>query len=46
MDCAGATAQQWSVVTSGSYVNIKARTTGECLDVSGASTANSAAITT
>ena len=45
-DCTGATAQQWSVVTSGSYVNIKARTTGECLDVSGASTANSAAVIT
>ncbi|MER5791631.1 RICIN domain-containing protein [Streptomyces sp. NPDC001980] len=45
-DCTGATAQQWSVVTSGSYVNIKARTSGECLDVSGASTANSAAIIT
>jgi hypothetical protein len=45
-NCTGATAQQWSVVTSGSYVNIKARTTGECLDVSGASTANSAAIIT
>ncbi|MDH6547894.1 RICIN domain-containing protein [Streptomyces sp. SAI-041] len=41
-----ATTQQWSVVTSGSYVNIKARTTGECLDVNGASTANSAAIIT
>jgi hypothetical protein len=27
-------------------VNIKARTTGACLDVSGASTANSAAIIT
>ncbi|MFF7467530.1 RICIN domain-containing protein [Streptomyces sp. NPDC008092] len=45
-DCTGATTQQWSVVTSGSYVNIKARTSGECLDVSGASTANSAAIIT
>ncbi|MFG2955286.1 RICIN domain-containing protein [Streptomyces sp. NPDC048291] len=45
-DCTGATTQQWSVVTSGSYVNIKARTTGECLDVNGASTANSAAIIT
>ncbi|WP_316772404.1 RICIN domain-containing protein [Streptomyces sasae] len=45
-DCTGATTQQWSVVPSGSYVNIKARTTGECLDVSGASTANSAAIIT
>ncbi|TQJ90775.1 RICIN domain-containing protein [Streptomyces sp. SLBN-31] len=45
-NCTGATAQQWSVVTSGSYVNIKARATGECLDVSGASTANSAAVIT
>jgi hypothetical protein len=45
-NCGSATTQQWSVVTSGSYVNIKARTTGECLDVSGASTANSAAIIT
>ncbi|MGW7237646.1 RICIN domain-containing protein [Streptomyces sp. NPDC054804] len=45
-DCTGATAQQWSVVTSGSYVNIKARTSGECLDVNGASTANSAALIT
>ncbi|MGW1624231.1 RICIN domain-containing protein [Streptomyces sp. NPDC002172] len=45
-DCTGATTQQWSVVTSGSYVNIKARTSGECLDVSGASTANSAAVIT
>jgi hypothetical protein len=45
-NCTGATAQQWSVVTSGSYVNIKARASGECLDVSGASTANSAAIIT
>ncbi|MEU9393101.1 RICIN domain-containing protein [Streptomyces sp. NPDC048324] len=45
-NCTGATAQQWSVVTSGSYVTIKARATGECLDVSGASTANSAAIIT
>ncbi|MER6081232.1 RICIN domain-containing protein [Streptomyces sp. NPDC001833] len=45
-DCTGASTQQWSVVTSGSYVNIKARTSGECLDVSGASTANSAAVIT
>ncbi|MFE7857131.1 RICIN domain-containing protein [Streptomyces sp. NPDC057403] len=45
-NCTGATAQQWSVVTSGSYVTIRARATGECLDVSGASTANSAAIIT
>ncbi|MFF7124554.1 RICIN domain-containing protein [Streptomyces sp. NPDC008240] len=45
-DCTGATAQQWSIVTSGSYVNIKARASGKCLDVSGASTANSAAVIT
>ncbi|MGW2745053.1 RICIN domain-containing protein [Streptomyces sp. NPDC001450] len=45
-NCTGATTQQWSPVTSGSYVNIKARASGECLDVSGASTANSAAIIT
>ncbi|MFF4543865.1 RICIN domain-containing protein [Streptomyces sp. NPDC001435] len=45
-NCTGATTQQWSVVTSGSYVNIKARATGKCLDVSGAATANSAAIIT
>ncbi|MFF3904655.1 RICIN domain-containing protein [Streptomyces sp. NPDC001848] len=43
---ASATDQQWSVTTTGSYVNIKSRATGECLDVSGASTANSAAIIT
>ncbi|WP_369392684.1 RICIN domain-containing protein [Streptomyces sp. CG1] len=45
-NCTGATAQQWSVVPSGSYVNIRARAGGACLDVSGASTANSAAIIT
>jgi hypothetical protein len=45
-NCGSATSQQWSVVTSGSYVNIKARASGECLDVNGASTANSAAIIT
>ncbi|MEU6506405.1 family 43 glycosylhydrolase [Streptomyces sp. NPDC046942] len=45
-DCTAATAQQWSVAASGSYVNIEARTTGECLDVSGASTADSAAVIT
>ncbi|GHG89045.1 RICIN domain-containing protein [Streptomyces lanatus] len=43
---ASATAQQWSVTTTGSYVNIKSRATGECLDVNGASTAKSAAIIT
>ncbi|MCX4765760.1 RICIN domain-containing protein [Streptomyces sp. NBC_01275] len=41
-----ATAQQWSLTTSGSYVNVKSRASGECLDVNGASTANSAAIIT
>ncbi|MFJ2904014.1 RICIN domain-containing protein [Streptomyces sp. NPDC087212] len=45
-DCTGATGQQWSVTTSGGYVLVKARTTGECLDVSGASTADSAALIT
>ncbi|MHB9858197.1 RICIN domain-containing protein [Streptomyces sp. YIM S03343] len=45
-NCTSGTAQQWSLVTSGSYVNIKSRASGECLDVSGASTANSAAIIT
>jgi hypothetical protein len=45
-NCTGATAQQWSLSTSGSYVLVKARASGECLDVSGASTANSAAIIT
>ncbi|MFF7448085.1 MULTISPECIES: RICIN domain-containing protein [unclassified Streptomyces] len=45
-NCGSATTQQWSVVTSGSYVTLKARASGECLDVNGASTANSAAIIT
>lgn len=45
-NCTGDTAQQWSVVTSGSYVKLKARASGKCLDVSGASTANSAAVIT
>ncbi|MFF4016359.1 RICIN domain-containing protein [Streptomyces sp. NPDC001843] len=46
-NCSGsATGQQWSLTTSGSYVNVKSRATGECLDVSGASTADSAAIIT
>ncbi|KAF3468185.1 RICIN domain-containing protein [Streptomyces sp. Tu 3180] len=43
---ASATAQQWSVTTTGSYVSVTSRATGECLDVNGASTANSAAIIT
>ncbi|MFC8392233.1 RICIN domain-containing protein [Streptomyces sp. NPDC057238] len=43
---ASATGQQWSVTTTGSYVTIRSRATGECLDVNGASTADSAAIIT
>ncbi|WP_419667685.1 RICIN domain-containing protein [Streptomyces sp. 2-1] len=41
-----ATNQQWSLTTSGSYVTITSRASGECLDVNGASTADSAAIIT
>jgi hypothetical protein len=40
------TAQQWSLTATGSWVNVKSRATGECLDVNGASTADSAAIIT
>ncbi|MEU4654857.1 RICIN domain-containing protein [Streptomyces sp. NPDC023723] len=40
------TAQQWSVSAAGSYVTVASRATGECLDVNGASTANSAAVIT
>jgi hypothetical protein len=43
---ATATNQQWSVTASGSYVLLKSRATGECLDVNGASTANGAALLT
>ncbi|WP_128431298.1 RICIN domain-containing protein [Streptomyces cyaneus] len=43
---ASSTNQQWSLTTTGSYVNVKSRATGECLDVNGASTANSAAVIT
>ncbi|WAU84257.1 RICIN domain-containing protein [Streptomyces sp. Qhu-G9] len=43
---ASATGQQWSLTTTGSYVNIKSRASGECLDVNGGSTADSAAIIT
>ncbi|MEU6177087.1 RICIN domain-containing protein [Streptomyces coeruleorubidus] len=43
---ASATSQQWSLTTTGSYVNVKSRTSGECLDVNGASTANGAALIT
>jgi len=45
-NCATATTQQWSVTTSGSYDLLKSRASGECLDVNGASTANSAALIT
>ncbi|MFC9126033.1 RICIN domain-containing protein [Streptomyces sp. NPDC057099] len=41
-----ATSQQWSLTTTGSYVNVKSRASGECLDVNGASTADSAALIT
>jgi hypothetical protein len=43
---ASAVNQQWSLTTTGSYVTVVSRNTGECLDVNGASTANSAAIIT
>ncbi|MES5818716.1 RICIN domain-containing protein [Streptomyces sp. RG80] len=47
-NCGSATSQQWSLTASasGSYWLVKARASGECLDVNGASTANSAAIIT
>ncbi|MFJ4361112.1 RICIN domain-containing protein [Streptomyces massasporeus] len=46
-NCASsATNQQWSLTTTGSYVNVIARASGECLDVNGASTANGAALIT
>ncbi|WP_338895430.1 RICIN domain-containing protein [Streptomyces sp. TG1A-60] len=38
--------QQWSLTATGSHVTVKSRATGECLDVNGASTADSAAIIT
>lgn len=43
---ASVTSQQWSLTTTGSYVNVKSRATGKCLDVNGAATANSAAVIT
>ncbi|MER5832819.1 RICIN domain-containing protein [Streptomyces sp. NPDC002130] len=46
-NCASsATSQQWSLTTTGSYVNVKSRASGECLDVNGSSTANGAALIT
>jgi hypothetical protein len=43
---ASATNQQWSPTTTGSYVSVRSRASGECLDVNGASTANGAALIT
>ncbi|MEW2613866.1 RICIN domain-containing protein [Streptomyces sp. NPDC047880] len=46
-NCASsATSQQWSLTTTGSYVNVRSRASGECLDVNGASTAGGAALIT
>ncbi|MEV0218863.1 RICIN domain-containing protein [Streptomyces sp. NPDC050704] len=45
-NCGSATSQQWSVTTTGSYVTLKSRATGECLDVNGGSTADGAALIT
>jgi hypothetical protein len=46
-NCGTGSSQQWSVVAaSGSYVTIRSRATGECLDVNGGSTANGAAVIT
>jgi hypothetical protein len=45
-NCTASAAQQWSVTGTGSYVTVRSRATGECLDVSGGSTANSAALIT
>ncbi len=43
---ASSAAQQWSVTSDGGYVTVTSRATGECLDVNGGSTADSAAIIT
>ncbi|WP_189215719.1 MULTISPECIES: RICIN domain-containing protein [Streptomyces] len=43
---ASAAAQQWTVTSTGGYVTVRSRATGECLDVNGGSTADSAAIIT
>lgn len=46
-NCASSAAnQQWSLTTTGSYVSVTSRASGECLDVNGASTANGAALIT
>ncbi|MEV7339370.1 RICIN domain-containing protein [Streptomyces sp. NPDC093544] len=45
-NCTGATTQQWTATTSGGYTTLKSRASAECLDVNGASTANSAAVIT
>ncbi|MEZ3179085.1 RICIN domain-containing protein [Streptomyces pimonensis] len=43
---ASAAGRQWSVTTTGSCVTVASRATGECPDVNGGSTADSAAIIT
>ncbi|MFJ1733852.1 RICIN domain-containing protein [Streptomyces sp. NPDC088254] len=43
---ATAAGQQWSLTEAGGYVTVKSRATGNCLDVNGASTADSAAVIT
>ncbi|MFD5625137.1 RICIN domain-containing protein [Streptomyces sp. NPDC127072] len=45
-NCTGATNQQWTVTASGGYSTLRSRASGECLDVNGASIANSAAVIT
>ncbi|MDG9717797.1 RICIN domain-containing protein [Streptomyces sp. DH24] len=45
-NCTASAAQQWSVTSTGGYVTVRSRATGECLDVSGGSTANSAPLIT
>lgn len=45
-NCGTSIAQQWSVTPSGSYLLLRSRASGACLDVSGASTADSAPLIT
>ncbi|WP_125773359.1 RICIN domain-containing protein [Antribacter gilvus] len=44
--CDTGTDQQWTVTSSGGYDRVAVRSSGRCLDVNGASTANSAAVLT
>ncbi|MFJ9038080.1 RICIN domain-containing protein [Streptomyces sp. NPDC102406] len=44
--CTGATTQQWRATTSGADTALTSRASGECLDVNGASTADSAVVIT